>query len=141
MYQLERLSDLQIPLINKFYKQCRYSSKAGRGEVLYVLKGAAGIVAAVRLEPKSDGWYFLRAMCVAPELRGQGVGTQLLQGLVSFLRENPCYCYPFQHLESFYAQVGFQSKDPQQAPAFMSEAFQRYTQQGRKIILMERLAG
>lgn len=138
MYQLEAISELQIPLVNKFYKQCRYSGKAGRGDVLYALKGPDGIVAAVRLEPKMDGWFFLRSMCVAPELRGQGVGTQLLQGIEDFLQAHPCYCYPFDHLQSFYELAGFELRSPEQAPAFMQEAFYRYIRQGRKIILMER---
>lgn len=139
MYQLESVPELQIPLVNKFYKQCRYSAKAVRGDVVYVLKGREGIVAAVRLEPKADGWYFLRAMCVAPEVRGQGVGSQLLLGLSDFLQHHPCYCYPFDHLQAFYQQAGFTWRDPEQAPAFMRDAFERYTRQGRKIILMARL--
>lgn len=138
MYQFEQLSDLQIPLVNKFYKSARYSSKAGRGEVIFVLKGAQGIVAAVRLQPKAQGWYFLRAMCVAPELRGQGVGHQLLDGMAEFFQVNRVYCYPFDHLEGFYAYAGFRLCVPEESAEFMSEAFYRYTQQGRKICLMTR---
>lgn len=138
MYRVECVPEVQFPLVNKFYKACRYSGKAVRGETVFALKGAQGLVAAVRLEPKSGGWYFLRSMCVSPELRGQGLGSQLLHGLAEFLNQHPCYCYPFDHLQSFYAQAGFQLQEPQLAPAEMQEAFQRYTLQGRKIILMAR---
>lgn len=138
MYRVECVPEIQFPLVNKFYKACRYSGKAVRGEAVFALKGLQGMVAAVRLEPKNEGWYCLRSMCVAPELRGQGLGTQLLYGLEDFLRQNPCYCYPFDHLQGFYEQSGFRLQDPHTAPVHMLESFQRYTRQGRKIILMVR---
>jgi predicted N-acetyltransferase YhbS len=136
MYRFELLSDLQIPLVNKFYKQCRYSSKAGRGEVIFVLKGDSGIVAAVRLEPKNDGWYFLRAMCVAPDLRGQGVGSQLLKSMDAFLSSTPVYCFPFDHLCEFYSRASFVLCPADSAPSFVKDACLRYQQQGRKICIM-----
>ncbi len=136
MYRFEQLTEVQLPLVNKFYKRARYSSKAGRGELVFVLKSQSGIVAAVRLQPKADGWYFLRAMCVDPQLRRQGVGALLLVSMKAFLKIHRVYCFPFDHLESFYAQAGFHSEDMLAAPAFMSEAGLRYQQQGRKILLM-----
>lgn len=138
MFRVECVPEMQFPLVNKFYKACRYSGKAVRGETVFTLKGPQGMVAAVRLEPKSDGWYFLRSMCVAPELRGQGLGSQLLRGLEDFLQQHPCYCYPFDHLQGFYEQAGFTLQDPHSASAEIQETFQRYTAQGRKIILMMR---
>lgn len=138
MYRVECVAEVQFPLVNKFYKACRYSGKATRGDSIFALKGAQGIVAAVRLEPRSNGWYFLRSMCVAPELRRQGLGSQLLRGLDDFLQQHPCYCYPFDHLQGLYQQAGFRLQDPHTAPAEMQEAFRRYTAQGRKIILMVR---
>jgi len=136
MYRFERLLEVQIPLVNKFYKHCRYSSKAGRGEVIFVLKGDAGIVAAVRLEPKNDGWYFLRAMCVDPSLRGQGVGSQLLKSMEAFLSSSRVYCFPFDHLVDFYSQASFVVCSPDIAPSFIKDACLRYQQQGRKICIM-----
>lgn len=141
MYQIECVPQLQFPLVNKFYKACHYSGNAGRGDTVFALRSAQGIVAAVRLQPQSEGWYFLRSMCVAPNLRGQGLGTQLLQGLETFLQQHPCYCYPFDHLQSFYERAGFQRQDLLQAPEHMQGAFQRYILQGRKIILMVRPLG
>lgn len=138
MYRVESVPEVQFPLVNKFYKACRYSGKAVHGDSVFALKGAQGLAAAVRLEPKSDGWYCLRSMCVAPELRGQGLGSQLLHGLQDFLQQHPCYCYPFDHLQSFYQPVGFRLQDPHTAPAEMQAAFHRYRAQGRKIILMVR---
>ncbi len=140
MYRFEQLSEIQLPLVNKFYKQARYSSKAGRGEVVFVLKSDSGIVAAVRLQPKADGWYFLRAMCVHPDIRRQGVGALLLASMQEFLRVNSVYCFPFDHLVTFYAQAGFRVEDLTEAPDSMRDACLRYQQQGRKICLMANAA-
>lgn len=136
MYRFEQLAELQIPLVNKFYKQSRYSSKAGRGEVIFVLKGQSGIVAAVRLEPKNNHWFFLRAMCVAPELRGQGIGTQLLNHMQDFLSRHSVYCFPFGHLQNFYEMAGFTLHSPDEVPSFIRDPFSRYQLQGRKICMM-----
>ena len=136
MYRFEQLTELQIPLVNKYYKQSRYSSKAGRGEVIFVLKDQSGIVAAVRLEPKNNGWFFLRAMCVAPELRGQGIGTQLLNHMQDFLSHHSVYCFPFDHLQVFYEKAGFILHGIDEAPSFIRDPFCRYQLQGRKICMM-----
>lgn len=146
--QISQIEDIQLPLVNRFYKDCRYSAKAGRGEVVFVARVSEGqslpankIIAAVRFQKKADDWWFLRSMCVAPECRGQGVGQQLLAGLKTFLAERPCFCYPFNHLEAFYGLLGFELTETEQIhlqPSFMSEPFERYTRQGRKIILMQR---
>ncbi|MGH1373911.1 MAG: GNAT family N-acetyltransferase [Cellvibrionaceae bacterium] len=136
MYRFEKLTELQIPLVNKFYKQARYSSKAGRGEVVFVLKGDAGIVAAVRLEPKPNDAYFLRAMCVLPELREKGVGTQLLVQMQSFLNAHSVYCFPFDHLVAFYGAAGFKLQETSKLPSSIVDPFSRYQRQGRKICIM-----
>jgi len=147
--QVVELTDIQLPLVNRFYKDSGDSAKAGRGDRVFVvrrypvLNGAVSkIVAAVRLQEKSDGWWFLRSMCVAPELRGQGIGRVLLEGLTDFLSEYSCFCYPFDHLEDFYCLAGFELVDVadiSQQPDFMAEPFERYRRQGRKIILMKKL--
>ena len=135
-FKLEQLTDVQLPLVNKFYKQARYSSKAGRGETVFVLREASVIVAAVRFEPKRDGWLFLRAMCVLPAKRGQGVGRIFLELLERFLQEHPVYCFPFDHLCEFYGAAGFTQHSVELLPEFVLTPFQRYTQQGRKICVM-----
>ncbi len=140
-YRAELLAEIQLPLVNKFYKSCRESARAGRGEQVYVVRAREGIVAAVRLQPAADGWHFLRSMCVAPQLRGQGVGRVLLQGLAEFLDTHPSYCFPFAHLHDFYAQAGFRATEPGDVPDFMAAAWQRYVRKGRKIILMTYNAG
>ncbi len=143
-YKVEAIENIQLPLVNRFYKDCRYSAKAGRGEFVYVVRERGVIVAAVRLQSKPD-WLFLRSMCVAPEFRGQGIGSLLLDGLGALLSQHHCFCYPFEHLHDFYAEGGFSLVSEcqgaeQEIPQFMTEPLERYRKQGRKLILMRRLS-
>ncbi|GAA5315268.1 MAG: hypothetical protein AseanaTS_04730 [Candidatus Pelagadaptatus aseana] len=140
-YLVEQLDSQLLPLVNKFYKSCRYSAKAGREDVVFVVRSDQQMIAAVRLQYRQDGVYFLRSMCVAPEYRRQGVGTVLLNGMLPFLTQVLCYCYPFDHLESFYAQSGFTTIAPEAAEPYMLEAYHRYLKQGRKLLLMVRHPG
>lgn len=132
------LDPIQLPLVNKFYKSCGDSAKAGRGDIVYVVRRAQTIVAAVRSQQRAPGSYFLRSMCVAPQLRRQGLGHLLLSGMRDFLDTIHCYCYPFDHLDGFYGLAGFCVVDPDTQPDYISEPLLRYRRQGRKLLLMVR---
>lgn len=159
-YSIECVDPLRLPLVNRFYKNCRYSAKAGRGEVVYALQQDGSIQAATRLVPYTlqeqdlqplmlltgadrplNRCLFLRSMCVNPERRGAGLGAALLQALIEPLNQGFSYCYPFSHLHDFYAQIGFKQVSQERVPGFISEPYQRYCRQGRDIIIMIRLAG
>lgn len=139
---VERLSDEKLPLVNRFYRDCRYSAKAGRGDWVYVLRLNNRIVAAVKLVPQirqAQQWLFLRSMCVAPEQRRKNLGSKLLFELQGDLDGQLSYCYPFAHLQSFYEQIGFCCKG--EGADLPNELFQgqaRLNQQGRNVLLMVR---
>jgi GNAT superfamily N-acetyltransferase len=142
-YIVELLDAIQIPLVNRFYQQAGYRSKAGRGEQVWVARESESrtIVAAVRLQTKGDGdrsWWFLRAMCVVPDLRRGGVGSLLLKRVAEALGDQPCYCFPFDHLEAFYRQEGFQAVSFSEAPAWIADAGERLCRNGRHVLLMMR---
>ena len=136
--QIERLQPLQLPLVNRFYRDCRYSARAGRGEAVYVARAEGRIIAAVRLVPKPDNHCFLRSFCVAPSWRRQAVGRRLLQALVPVLEGRRCYCFPFTHLQEFYRSAGFIAVAAQTQPDFIADPYHRYCRQGRDILLMLR---
>ncbi|MBB6523312.1 GNAT family N-acetyltransferase [Pseudoteredinibacter isoporae] len=133
------MDELSLPLVNRFYKSCRYPAKAGRGERVYCLRQNGKILAAVKLMPKSfdqQEWLFLRAMCVLPELQGQGLGKRFLEDLQNCF-DLPVYCYPFEHLEAFYGHVGFVCPgETEKLPSAVGEAWRRLLGQGRKVLLM-----
>jgi GNAT superfamily N-acetyltransferase len=137
---VEQVEPLSLPLVNRFYKQCRYSAKAGRGETVFVIKVDGSIAGAVRLTPKADNYFFLRSMCIDPEWRRQGLGKQLLTGITPFLNGINCYCYPFSHLLAFYGEAGFVHIEEEGALMWIQQPYQRYCQQGRDIKIMIRMA-
>ncbi len=138
--RVEQVEALSLPLVNRFYKGCRYSAKAGRGETVFVIKVDGTIAGAVRLTPKANNYFFLRSMCIDPEWRRQGLGKQLLMGITPFLKGINCYCYPFSHLLAFYGEAGFVHIEEEGTPAWIQQPYQRYCQQGRDIKIMIRMA-
>ncbi|WP_299982800.1 GNAT family N-acetyltransferase [uncultured Pseudoteredinibacter sp.] len=137
-FELQLVPEASLPLVTKFYKTCRYPAKAGRGERVYCLRLEGEIVAALKLMPKNFAdapWLFLRAMCVLPQMQGQGIGKIMLRLLKPYFDQD-VYCYPFSHLESFYGSIGFARLAPEETAAEMSHAYQRLLDQGRDVLMM-----
>jgi len=135
---VERLEPIQLPLVNRFYKDCRYSAKATRSDEVYVLRQGGKIVAALRLSSKPEHNLFLRSMCVHPEYRRRGLGAELLTALGPVLTLQPVYCFPFSHLEAFYSNAGFERQMPESVASFIRDPWASYCRQGRDIIIMTR---
>ncbi len=94
------------------------------------------LVAALRLIPLGDD-YLLRSMCVAVELRRQGIGQQFLQALQPVLAAHTVYCFPFSHLVEFYQQANFGLIATEDAPPRIADKFLRYLNNGKHICLMQ----
>ena len=139
-FKLEALRPEQYPLVKRFYKLAKYHSHVGKEDEVYVLRDQAAnnqLLAAVRLVTSSDS-LILRSMVVAPEDQGLGLGSILLHDLQTHLNGRECWCFPFQWLESFYAQIDFQCQESESAPPHIAEKYHRYIKQGRKLSLMKR---
>ncbi len=78
-------------------------------------------------------------MQVLAPFQRQGVGTQLLQACTEQLADRVGYCIPWQHLKSFYQQVGFQEVSLIELPDLLRERFNNYISRGMNVIPMGRL--
>lgn len=125
-----------LPLIKQFYKKHGMRAQAPKGEAIYIATQDSHIVAALRLSPAANG-FLLRSMCVATELRQQGVGSYLLQQIQVELGKIDCYCFPYSHLKAFYTRAGFQLISPDTAPEAIRDKFNRYLANGKTICLMK----
>jgi len=138
MTQLEfkQADQYSLPLIKQFYKKNGMRAHAPKGDLIFTASQNNKIVAALRLHPVQDH-YLLRSMCVASELRHQGIGSALLQHLQTTLSEIECYSFPFSHLIDFYKRANFTAWDINDAPQAITDKYNRYINSGKKICLMK----
>ena len=136
----ERVEELRLPLVNRFYSDCNYQVKCGRLDYVYSLSFCGKIIAAARLLPQASGHLLLRNLCVAPEKRNQKLATHLLEKIIIELSsaQNPvnCYCFALPHLQNFYLALGFKNLNPEQVPPEIAEAHYRNCARKRGWILM-----
>jgi len=130
------ISELRLPLVNRFYSSCNYRVKCGRFERVYSLSADGKIIAAARLIPQRSGHYLLRNLCVEPGLRNQGVASYLLRATLANLGSANCYCYALPHLQHFYLSLKFTHFTPEQVPYDISEMYIRHRSRNRGWILM-----
>ncbi|KAF3889555.1 MULTISPECIES: GNAT family N-acetyltransferase [Nostocales] len=124
--------------IKAFYNRCGYGGDLSEEALIFIAQWEERIVGAVRLCPNIK-FFVLRGMQVLAPFQRQGVGTQLLQVCTEQLAERVCYCIPWQHLKSFYQQVGFQEVSPIEVPDLLRKRFSNYIFRGMNVILMRRL--
>lgn len=132
----ELISELRLPLVNRFYSSCNYRVKCGRFERVYSLSIDGKIIAAARLIPQRSGHFLLRNLCVEPALRNQGVATYLLRATLASLGGANCYCYALPHLQDFYLSLQFNHFTPEQVPHDIAEMYIRHRERKRGWILM-----
>lgn len=125
-----------LPLIKRFLKENGFRAQAAKTDVIYTVRLNQTLIGALRLCHYSDSW-LLRSMCIKESYRRMGIGLQLLLSIHSDLESKQCYCFSYQHLESFYHNAGFRRIDYHQATAIIHEMFCNYINQGKNIVLMQ----
>lgn len=139
--KIEIVAELRLPLVNRFYADCKYRVKCGRQDRVYSLTYENNIIAAARLVPQASGDFLLRNLCVSPFMRHNGVAKHLTQYIVSELANmlpTPanCYCHALLHLQDFYLSLNFQHLDPENVPREIGEVYKRDQSRGRSWVLM-----
>lgn len=126
---IEPLPALQMPLLNKFYKQHR-SRVRSSDEHAWVARRQC-ILAALKLSPVADG-HWLTGLFTDPAVRNQGVAGRLVK---EALDANPgpvwLFCEPA--LTAFYARLGFEPCG--QLPPELSGRLSRY-QRSRPLVAL-----
>jgi len=121
--------------LNRFYKRNGHKGKVEPGDAAFWLRDNQAILAAVRFKTVGDN-LLLRGLWVHKEKRGEGLGSKLLTGCHHYWGKHACFCFPFSHLEAFYAQHGFAHPD-KQVPEYLLRKLQSYQQRGEDVILMQ----
>jgi GNAT superfamily N-acetyltransferase len=137
---IREASAAEHPEIGTFYRRCGYSGSLSADDKIFVADRGGSLVGVARL-CLEHGEIVLRGMQVLPEVQGQGVGRTLLEETLARANDAICYCIPWADLEMFYGSAGFQRCEPYDVPAFLSDRFSCYVQEGRDVILMRRAPG
>jgi|GEM_PF-859093 len=131
---LKQLQPDQFPALQRFYKQNGYKGKpGGKDQIWCLMDTEQQIVAAVRLCQQA-GELILRGVWVDKQLRGKGLGAELLSQLAATGTLTECYCFPYVGLEGFYQQAGFEVVPT--APAQLNSLLERYNRKGEQVCLM-----
>lgn len=130
--KVERLEQIAIPLVNKFYQANNVRGRANKQDEVWVVKSPV-IIAACRIQNRA-GALFLSTLFVAEQFRGKGVAKQVILEALSH-HTQPIFTFAYAHLESFYSAAQFTCADV--LPEELSSLLKAYQQQGRNIIAMK----
>lgn len=134
--KFQQVEHYSLPLVKQFYKKNGMRAQAPKGDIIYTAKHKQIIVGALRLQPIGTD-YLLRSMCISADQRSLGIGGALLDQIQNHLSSIDCYCFPFSYLQVFYTKANFQLLTPEDAPASISQRFNRYIENGKDICLMK----
>lgn len=135
IYTLEPAARSWFPLVKRFYQEHYPSGKPNKSDPTWVLHQQFKLAAAVRLRQFPDCQLFT-GMLVRPDLRGKGVGQELIQRLRSPMMERSTFCFAFQHLEHYYRSHGFQMIESSLLPFVLQSRLNAYLAGGKKLIAM-----
>jgi N-acetylglutamate synthase-like GNAT family acetyltransferase len=121
-----------------FYRDNDYRPAISPADVIVVAEHEGVLCGAVRL-CREHGVLVLRGMRVSEVMRGQGIGTGLLQAVAPVIGARECFCIPHRHLCSFYGRAGFVEIEATEAPAFLCERCAAYRRAyGLDVVIMRR---
>ena len=138
--RIEIVEELRLPLVNRFYADCKYRVKCGRHDRVYSVTYQNNIVAAARLIPQASGHFLLRNLRVSIFMRQKGIAKHLIKHIVTHLPSANCYCHSLLHLQDFYLSLNFQHLEPEQVPPEIGEVYKRDKSRGRSWVLMGYIA-
>jgi N-acetylglutamate synthase-like GNAT family acetyltransferase len=135
-YNIQWLSDVEIPLANKFYRKHGFRGKAKRHESCAVVKGSNQQVIACGYLRDYNIFKLLSGVAVDSLFQKQGI-ARLLVGFMNPQFDQRTYTFPYEYLMPFYASSGFQTVSIDQVETSVHELYSTYVKQGRRIKLMQ----
>lgn len=134
-YKAQWLSDIEIPLANKFYRMHGFRGKAKRHEDCAVVRSERGKIVGCGYLRRYETFKLLAGIAVAPEHQGKVVARSLLE-LLAERFDRDTYTFPYEHLRLFYESIGFHLIESGQLGEPVARLYQSYRNQGRTILAM-----
>ncbi len=123
--------------VQEAYARFDYKRPIRADDTIWLAEEGDEVAGVVRIAHE-EGVLVLRGTRVDDRMQRRGIGTRLLQEVAVWLGERECFCIPYAHLVSFYAQIGFERIEPEAAPAFLAQRMRDYRASGLDAILMRR---
>ena len=127
----------EIGDLTNFYRITDYGGSVAPADRVVYATEEERIIGAGRLS-EEEGVLVLRGVRVLKEHRGRGVGSAILDSLVSEGSSRDPFCIPYTSLRHFYAANGFEEIKPLEAPNFICKRFRGYRARGLDVILMRK---
>jgi N-acetylglutamate synthase-like GNAT family acetyltransferase len=108
----------ELTEVEHFYRSVGEERSLASDEAVIIARHGEAIVGAVRLVVE-QGVCQLRTMQVHPDFQRQGVGSALLDRFAGLTKDRECFCLAWDHLEHFYAKIGFHKADDDDLPLLM----------------------
>lgn len=128
------LSNLTMPLANKFYRQHGFRGKAKRNQPCAVVKNCKAEIVGCGYLRDYDSFTLLAGVAVATDYQNLGV-ARLLLVFLSQRFDHQTYTFPYLALLPFYQSLGFKAAELEQQPA-VNHLYQTYVKQRRSIMPM-----
>jgi N-acetylglutamate synthase-like GNAT family acetyltransferase len=125
--------------VDAFYASAGRRTRSALAERVVIAEEHGCIVGVVRL-CEEEGHCVLRTMFVKEALRGKGLGVLMLKAFEPLVQGRDCYCLSFDHLTTFYGQIGFVSIPKESAPDHLRERLEANLRKGDKMLVMLRPA-
>lgn len=129
----------EVERVRTAYAEWGYCGGILPGDEILIAEEDGRLVGLVR-RLVEHGTTMLRGMQVAPDARGRGVGSRLLDAFVDRIDGLECYCIPFAHLVHFYGRQGFRVELEDVTPAFLADRARAYRAKGLDVVVMRRPA-
>jgi GNAT superfamily N-acetyltransferase len=121
--------------IEAAYVAWGYRGGVASDDVIYIAERGTAVLGAVRRTLEHEVT-MLRGMYISPAEQRRGLGSRLLRAFVADLHDVECYCVPYSHLASFYAQAGFAPVADGGMPQFLCERVIAYRRRGLDVLVM-----
>lgn len=128
------LSDLTMPLANKFYRQHGFRGKAKRNQPCAVVKNCKAEIIGCGYLRDYDSFTLLAGVAVAVDYQNLGV-ARLLLVFLSQRFDRQTYTFPYLTLLPLYQSLGFNEAVLEQHSA-VNRLYHTYLKQGRPILPM-----
>ncbi|WP_350227806.1 GNAT family N-acetyltransferase [Neptuniibacter halophilus] len=134
-------AELTTPALGRFYKRNGHKGKIQPDDRCFWLSDAEGnIIAAARIsEYPEQGYALLRGVWVDKNLRGNGLGKQLMTSVLTLHSGSPqgLYCLSYSASRDFYTGLGFTRCTQDECPEPLYRRWRNYHQRGNPTHLMQ----